>query len=457
MTFTFNGTTVTTNPNIVFTNRTGGFGPVKFNVPIIAVGSYPVTGIDWTGLSATTNFVVTTLNPLVLNPASGPSYTNVGLYGNGYNPNSPITVTYDGSPITVTPTITTNLMGSFSGEIINVPAGTIGQHNVQACDNLGICGNAIFTLTTANISNFASGSQTGNVTSITPIITSDTSMLALRQDLYYDNKTLIQDIVYPSPISISANIPTILNTFTKNISSKLTFYENVTTTDGFNQYITKSNLLTFQPIINYIPTNLSPGNQNFSATNTNQIPIQFIRQDINSSSTNLLVSYPNSYNLTCNLQFSVEQFNKTYIKIPNISIPNNRLQSTFTFKNLINDIVTTNCTDVNTHTSGIYVLTESLNNIPNFPGIQQIKQFRSGSLGTHGQLGAVDLISMAGILIAMIGLSRVNEAAGISIATIILSLEAFFQIIQWPTIVTGVIAVIVMIAVVSTKKLPWSQ
>lgn len=434
-----------------FTSSATGAFSGNFTVPSNAtIGTHAITASDTHTGQATTSFYV--FSNLILNPVAGPTYTNVVMKATGFTPNKSVSVTYDGLPITATPSIVTDHLGQFNGTVINIPASAIGANTVKACDTSSVCQSAIFTVTGAIITNFASGNQVGNLTSITPIITSNTPMLALSQSLYFNNGTLIQTITYASPITVNANIPLQLTTFTYTVITSSTFYEIVTTTDAYNTYTPKSQTITFFPVIGFNPVNITIGQQNYSATNTNTIPIMYTRQDINSSTTQLLLAYPPNFNMTCNLNFQLSQLNKTFIKIPFTTLTNGQHQSTFTFKNVNNDIILTNCTDVTSHASALYVLTQG-----NFPLQQQIQQFRSGQFGTKGLFGIIDVISLIGVLLAMIGLSRVNEAAGIVIAIIMIGLLAFFQVITFPTIVTGAIAVIVMIAVVSTKKLPWSQ
>lgn len=430
-----------------FVTHSFGTGPSPFGTAHES-GSSPWMQVTYSSISPVIN----------LNPPSGPINSNTVISGSNFHNNQTLDFSFDGNPITTIPaTIKSDNTGAFTNAQITIPVTNVGPHTVIVCDTSGSCGFATFTITGANISNFAAGTQTGNTTKITPEITTDTPLLAKSQSLYFSNKTLIQTITYPQPIPIfTLNSQVPLQTFTDIINNQYTFYENATLTDGFVTYTIKSQLLTFTPLFVFTPVNITPGQQNFSTTNTNSIPIMYSRIDkfpnTNNNSTNLLVSYPSTFNLTCNLAFKFSQTNKTYFNIPHTTLPNGRFQANFTFKNTNSEIITTNCTDINTHASALYLLTQT-----NFPLQQNVAQFRSGQFGTHGQFGVLDIISLIGILTAMIGLSRVNEAAGIVIAVIMLGILSFFQIVTWQTTVTGIIAVIAMIAIVTTKKLPWSQ
>lgn len=452
--FKFDGNSLATSPNSILTNSTGGFSGVTFAVPSTVLGNHTVQASDGIFFGQA---IFNVTKGLVLNPPSGPSYTNVLVSSSGFHANSNLNFTFDGSLFIPQPSVKTDHAGQFNNTIVNIPASTIGPHTVKVCDSSGTCQQATFTITIAKITNFAAGQQMGNLTSVQPIITSDTNLLALSQSLYYQNGTLVSTITFPAPITIQANIATNLNTFMNVINTQVSYYETVTSTDAFNTYVTQSNSLTFVPT-HFQQSNNNFGQQNFTATNPNQVSIYYKRIDVNSTSTNLFVIYPNNFNLNCTMNFSVEQTNKTFITIPSSPIPgSSNVQSLFVFTNTHNDIVTILCTDKSSGTSATYVLTETSNGVPNFPLIQFVKNFRSGQYGTHGQIGAIDIISLICIFVAMVGLSRVNEAAGIILATIVLGFLAFFQFIQWPTLLTGAIAVIIMIAVTSTKKLPWSQ
>ena len=63
------------------------------------------------------------------------------------------------------------------------------------------------------------------------------------------------------------------------------------------------------------------------------------------------------------------------------------------------------------------------------------------------------MITLLVIIIAMIGLNRVNEAAGVIFAIMVLGSFAFFGIIQWPTIFLGALAIVLLVAITSTRKI----
>ena len=69
-----------------------------------------------------------------------------------------------------------------------------------------------------------------------------------------------------------------------------------------------------------------------------------------------------------------------------------------------------------------------------------------------GMFGALDLITLFGIIFATIGFNRINESVGGFFLLVILGVMAFFEIIVWPTALSGAIAVVIMLVVMSTRK-----
>ena len=199
----------------------------------------------------------------------------------------------------------------------------------------------------------------------------------------------------------------------------------------------------------FTQANLTIGNLNFNQTNPNTLPIKFYRTDFSNSTTLLKVTYPAFYNMSCNFNFKFAETNNTYTNLSSISAGGNLLASTFKLTNSSNEVITVICTDFKTGASATDVITQT-----NFPMIQQIKNFRSGQYGTSGKFGALDLVTLIIIIVAMIGFNRVNEAAGVIFSIFVVGALAFFQLIAWPTVFAAAIAIIVLVAVTSHRKIP---
>ena len=125
---TFGGSTVST----VTPTSSGGF-TTTFNVPFSSsIGDQTVKATQGSN-SASKTFTVTSLvQPIIfLNTTSGPVGTPVGVLGAGFDPSSTVTITFNGSPITTTPsTVTTTANGQFSANF-TVPS-SVGIATVVA-------------------------------------------------------------------------------------------------------------------------------------------------------------------------------------------------------------------------------------------------------------------------------------------------------------------------------------
>jgi len=87
-----------------------------------------------------------------------------------------------------------------------------------------------------------------------------------------------------------------------------------------------------------------------------------------------------------------------------------------------------------------------------FPLLDQFANFRSGEYGTDGVIGAIDFITLAVIILSMIGMNRVNESVGVIFNIALLGALAFFGIIELPTIIFGALVVVLIFTVSSTRK-----
>jgi len=183
-------------------------------------------------------------------------------------------------------------------------------------------------------------------------------------------------------------------------------------------------------------------------TNPDLIDFIFIREDLNSTLTTLDVQYPLTYDTTCSFYFNLAMVNLVHSNLTTTPIGNGRQEATFSFNSPENDIIDVECIDEHTNATGRYLITQN-----DFELLNLIDSFRSTSqFGTSGMFGALDFITLAVIVISFIGFNRKNEAVGVIIAIFIIGGTAFFGIIQFPTIIAGIIAVLVMLAVVTTRK-----
>ena len=164
---------------------------------------------------------------------------------------------------------------------------------------------------------------------------------------------------------------------------------------------------------------------------------------------NLYVNYPNTFNTTCNFNYQFANTNKSYYNLPTTPNGTGRVYSLFQFSGIGNDIVTTICKDLYTNATGNYVISQPINQIPL---VQELTGFSNGQFGTSGQFGAFDLIELFVIILSMIGLNRVNESVGTVVMIMVLGALAFFHIGSLPVIIFSGIALVILLAVASTKK-----
>lgn len=192
-------------------------------------------------------------------------------------------------------------------------------------------------------------------------------------------------------------------------------------------------LVTYDFLVNFTQFN-------FDRVNPEVLNLYFEETDINSTATQLDVIFPASMNLTCTLDYRFAQTENTYTNIT--SSPN-----TWTLLEPDNEVITALCTDVNTNNTARHVISST-----GFPFLDQIADFRAGTFGTQGYLGTFDLIVLSGMILTMVGLNRFNEAAGIIISIALIGGLWYFEVVAWQSIMLGIIAVIIMTAIMITRK-----
>ena len=186
------------------------------------------------------------------------------------------------------------------------------------------------------------------------------------------------------------------------------------------------------------------------ATNTMELEqIKFDRIDNADGTTTLEVTHPVQYNLNCNLASKFAMTNANYTNLPTTIIDGNDKKASFIFTGLENEIITVKCTDTvySPYDSADYILTQN-----EFPLLQQIQNFTNGTYGTSGMFGVIDLVSLGAILITMIGFNRVNHVVGGVFAVIMFGVLGWFEIVQWTTVFTGLLATSLMLFIVTQRK-----
>ncbi len=195
--------------------------------------------------------------------------------------------------------------------------------------------------------------------------------------------------------------------------------------------------------------NFTVGAIDLEAVNIDFRTWQFLRTDLNASAYSLSVIFPDTFNATCQFHFKFANVDLNHSNLVTTIPGGGQLEATFLFNNTANEVIDVVCVDEAdpTNAEGRFLLTQT-----NFILLQQFDQFRDGTFGTMGMFGAIDLITLFGIVFATIGFNRINESVGGFFMLVILGVMAFFQIIVWPTALSGAIAVVVMLVVMSTRK-----
>jgi len=277
-----------------------------------------------------------------------------------------------------------------------------------------------------------------NITLSTPVNANLTTLL-----LWNTNGNLVatKNLNVPLTAGILTPIVASLVDTTQVIGTQTYFEQAVITTPSSVSVIT-SNTFTLNL------GQLTSGSLNFNQTNTNVIPIYFIRKDLNTTDTRLSVIYPNFMSMKCNLSYLFAFTNKTYgPPLPNVPFDPNNSNSSFKFHDIQHEIINVNCTDTITNQNAKYVLTQN-----RLPIQDQVDKFRSGAFGTHGQFGILDFATLIGIIISMIGFNRVNETVGAFFCGTIIGVLAFFGFITIPTFIFAALIITIMLIVLSTRK-----
>jgi hypothetical protein len=126
---------------------------------------------------------------ITLDPTSGNVGDTVSISGSGFDASSAITATYDGSPLTLGDTTTTDADGSFTGATFTVPESTAGGHTVEVTDVSSNFADATFTVTPKITLNPTSG-PVGTSVTVTGTGFAGTSTITIKFDGVTQTTTL---------------------------------------------------------------------------------------------------------------------------------------------------------------------------------------------------------------------------------------------------------------------------
>jgi hypothetical protein len=160
ITFKLDGNSLNTIPLTVTSDPSGSFGNVIFTIPAITASAHTVTATDQNGNSATATLTIG--GQITITPSSGIAGVLCTTSGNGFAPNTPISIYWDtgATPVAIS---TTSATGAFSGVTFNAPAGVKGPHIIKAQDSSGNQASATFTTLPKIIISPSSGAYSDTV------------------------------------------------------------------------------------------------------------------------------------------------------------------------------------------------------------------------------------------------------------------------------------------------------
>ena len=178
------------------------------------------------------------------------------------------------------------------------------------------------------------------------------------------------------------------------------------------------------------------------------VDVRFSRVDTGNNAT-VSVIYPNTVvDFRCDISLQHAGTNQTYTGLTAVTYDTDYDYSDFTFNDVGNESILMYCWEAPTPTiEGEYLL-----GMDSFPFVDQINEFRAGTFGTSSEIGGLDLVTLIVIIISMVAFNRTNVAAGILVSVMIIGTTSYFGIIQIPTIIMGALVLIVMLAIVVTRK-----
>lgn len=453
--FKFDNSILSTTPTPVTANSSGGFSGVTFTVPFTSPGSHVVNASDITGSFASQSFSLGTPQ-ISVSPNSGTFGSLITLSGTGFGVSSPMTFTFNGVSLSTFPSVTTNSTGGFSGAIAIVPSIASGTYLIQGTDGFGVTASTPFVVGSTTPSLYVTDLHYTSLTDTTVNLAwSFPSMGGLTFSGFQINYTT--PFGTPQTIIINNSHSSVTSFILSGLTGSTDYSFRVgTVISNGTVYAKYSNILSLITLTtpSVTPPSTTIGNVTLNyGTNPLKQPFNFYRQNINTTALDLFVSYPNTYNTTCNFNYEFANQNKSYYNLATTANGTGRVKATFQFLNLGNEIVNTVCRDVITNDTGRYTITNSIDSIPM---VQQIHNFENGVYGTQGQFGAFDLVELGVIIISMIALNRISEPVGAIIMIIIIGALAYFHIGSFYVTIFSAIAMVILLVVSTSKKLAYT-
>jgi hypothetical protein len=306
-------------------------------------------------------------------------------------------------------------------------------------------------------------------------ITGTGAVIDWNEPAYYQGQITSYNVYYSTPAQ-SAN-PTIsagttTNTYsnfapTLDYDTSYTFGVTINSPLGNSGFSNLVNATTNvdSSIVAYDPT--TGGMEWFdidsvSEQTVNVIEFQRETQNLNINGTftdvdTLQVGYPSWWdNMTCDIDYKFAQKTEQYVEGTDMTAVVNSADANqqvigFEFHDIDNEVIEVECApQVSQHddeVSAKFIMTQqSTTGVPNIPLVTQIQAFQTGDYGTDGDFGALDIVGLFVILISMVGFNRLNPIVGVLLSASLVFGLSFFGIISLPTVLVGVVALVIFLA-----------
>ena len=184
------------------------------------------------------------------------------------------------------------------------------------------------------------------------------------------------------------------------------------------------------------------------STNDIELPISFAVHEIDSDTSDVVVTYDSSYELACDFDYAILGANTTYTGLTENAISGTEVYSNFTVNGINNDIIDIHCWDVlDDTTTGDTRIGQS-----NVPMFDQVTDFQDGLFGTTGKFGSLDLMTLIIVIISMIAFNRTHPYVGIIVMFAMMAVMGYYGLVQPVTIASGLIILIVALAIAYGRR-----
>ena len=470
---TSTGGSALTGYNVYRQTGTGAFSLVTTTTALGYVDTVPTAlNQDYTfkihavnNVGESTGFTTTTITTGDVPDAPTLSFTTGTTALSWTVPNSDASITgyeifRDGSSLT---TVTTTTHSDFTP----INFGQSYQYEVKAVSILGDSASSNSIVTTP---------ETEITGMIVQGITGTGAVIDWNEPAYYQGQITSYNVYYSTPAQ-SAN-PTIsagttTNTYsnfapTLDYDTSYTFGVTINSPLGNSGFSNLVNATTNvdSSIVAYDP---NTGGMNWfdidsvSEQTVNVIEFQRETQNLNVNGTftdvdTLQVGYPSWWDdMTCNIDYKFAQKTEQYVEGTDMtavvnSADVNQQVIGFQFHDIDNEVIEVECApQVSQHddeVSAKYIMTQTnlSTGVPNIPLVTQIQAFQTGDYGTDGEFGALDIVGLFVILISMVGFNRLNPIVGVLLSASLVFGLSFFGIISLPTVLVGVVALVIFLA-----------